>query len=133
MYRFSLVALALCLSACQPNSSVWQQQRDFICQSLIEGFLKASGQQNFELAQKSDVMDSIIPQRLFSYQSGSTRTTLIGETQRKELRFVCWNDAQHFAIAQHDQNRAPRQALLTVQLHLPKTTDKLQVSAPKTQ
>lgn len=132
MYRLSPVLLTLSLAACQPSTSVWQQQHDFICQSLIEGFLKASGQQNFELAQKSDVVDSVIPQRLFSYQSGSTRTTLIGETQRKELRFVCWNDAQHFAIAQHDPNHAPRQALLTVQLHLPKTTDTWQVSAPKT-
>mgnify|MGYP000323030149 CR=1 FL=1 len=133
MYRLSILILTLAVAACQPTTSVQQQQRDFICQSLIEGYLKASGQQNFELWQKNDMQDSVIPQRLFSYQSGSTRTTLIGETPLKKLQFVCWNNAQHFAIAQHDQNRAPRQALLTVQLHLPKTTDTWQVSAPKTQ
>ncbi len=133
MYRLSILILTLAVAACQPTTSVQQQQRDFICQSLIEGYLKASGQQNFELWQKRDVQDTVIPQRLFSYQSGSTRTTLIGETALKKLQFVCWNNAQHFAIALHDQNAQPRSALLTVEIHLPQTKDKWQAAVPKTQ
>ena len=133
MPRLTLLLLALGLTACQPNTSVWQQQRDFICQSLIDGYLKASGQQSFELWNKADLPQSSITQRLFSYRTGSTRTTLMGESQRRELQFVCWNTAQHFAIAPYAPHSAPRQALLTVQIHLPKATDKWQASVPKTQ
>ncbi|WP_119025523.1 hypothetical protein [Acinetobacter soli] len=96
------------LSACHPLDAK-QQQQDYICQSMIQGYLKMQQLYDFRLWQR----ESHTPNQVrYQYRPASEHGMLIGTLKTEQLVFECSQNQNLFRIQRPNEHAS----LLQVQL-----------------
>ena len=88
--QLSLIALATLMVGCemqQPN--VLAQQQNYICKSLIDGFLKTQQLGQYQLSEVSPSLDQVSPQRHYIYNISSDQNFRLNMPKQNELKFIC--------------------------------------------
>ncbi|RKG31936.1 hypothetical protein [Acinetobacter tianfuensis] len=118
---------ALALTACQPEQQTQaNNQQNFVCKSLIHGFLSAQKLTQYELEQIQPVTASGFSQKLYIYKARSD-TGINVMPQQTKLRFACEQmTARKFQIKLR-QAQGPEYPLLSVEL--PETQQMQQLTA----
>ena len=107
-----IIISTLTLMACQPHPHTQaQSQQNFICKSLIQGFLSAQKLTQYELEQIQPITSGGLHQQLYIYKAKSENGMNIMPQQAK-LRFACEQmTARQFQIKLHP-HPFPEQTLL---------------------
>ena len=116
-FRAGLIIIStLTLMACQPEQHTQaQSQQNFICKSLIQGFLSAQKLTQYELEQIQPITSGGLHQQLYIYKAKSENGMNMMPQQAK-LRFACEQmTARQFQIKLHP-HPFPEQALLSIEL-----------------
>lgn len=96
------------LTACHPLDAK-QQQQDYICQSMIQGYLKIQQLYNYQFWRS----EALTPNQMnYWYRPVSEHGLMIGELKTQQLVFECSQDQNVFRL-QRPYEKAP---LLKVQL-----------------
>lgn len=119
MKRILLCLSTSLLNACQPLPSIALQQQNFICISLIEGYLKAQQLHHFELRSQQFEQVNSMQQITYLYAPPSISTSLLGFPKVTELHFQCQQrNRDDYSIQLLDRSNAQITPLLS--LHLPR-------------
>ena len=113
------IGLISFLQACQPQQAAdtAQRQHQFVCQSLIEGFLKAGRQGSYRLHQIQQ--HTVDHQNLtyYQYRSSSDDHIRLNHPSRQDLTFQCHqSQANHFQLFLLDDLKKPVYSVLSLNL-----------------
>jgi len=135
MRTLVLVSIAFGLTACQPEQvNRAAQQQHFVCKSLIEGFLKAEGLGEYQLAHIEPTLHQTASVRHYRYHVSNDERIKLNVLAQKDLDFQCnQTAAQHFEIQLLNRQRLNSQTLLSLTLPPQKTIDTWTTFALKTQ
>lgn len=126
--RLTLLSCALTLSACQPHTSDATAQQHFICQSLIEGFLKTQHLSQYKLWHIEPALQHAASYRRYIYQAQVSNNMNLFPRQQK-LAFNCEQlSTRQFQIQFSDpaqQHVTGTNHLLSLQLPEPKQMKQL--------
>ena len=121
--------------ACQPQANnALAQKQNFICKSLIEGFLKTQQLGQYQLQHLQPTLHETSAQRLYQYHISADHEMRIHMPQQQNLNFQCsQTSAQHFELKLLNHKQQEIQTLLSLDLLPQKTMDNLTAFALKTQ
>ena len=110
---------ALFQGCSQQNQSAAEQQQNFICNALIEGFLKAQNLTQYELRLIQPVSAGALNEKIYVYgASQGSRQNLGG--QPSKLRFACQQiSARQIQIKLHDPKQPAQQMDILLSIELP--------------
>ena len=116
--QLSLIALATLMVGCetqQPN--VLAQQQNYICKSLIDGFLKTQQLGQYQLSEVSPSLDQVSPQRHYIYNISSDQNFRLNMPKQNELKFICNQPTeQRFSVELFDPSQQRLSALMSIDL-----------------
>lgn len=91
---YFILVLGLIVSACQPINPEKQQQ-DFICRSMIQGYLKIQPHSKYKLWS----IDMQRPQQIrYTYHAVSENGMMIGTLKNQTLDFECLQNQTTFRL-----------------------------------
>lgn len=93
------IGLLMTLTACDssPRNPLAQQQ-NFICKSLIDGFLKAENLGQYELQHFEPAIHHAVTQRNYIYHVSSGYRMKLNIPRQQKLQFQCKNDTQRYSV-----------------------------------
>ncbi|AQZ83590.1 hypothetical protein BUM88_19380 [Acinetobacter calcoaceticus] len=94
----AILLLTIVLAGCQPQPKN-EQYRHTVCQSLIEGYLKMTNQQDYKLEQRTDDEDSTISH--YQYKRNSSNEVVMVNSAYSKLYFSCRQQQKSYFLAQH--------------------------------
>ena len=116
--QLSVMACAMFMAGCeiqQPNALA--QQQNYICKSMIDGFLKAQQLGQYQLSDVSPTLDQISPQRQYIYKVSSDQNFRLNMPQQNQLKFICnQNTQQRFSVELFDPSQQRLSALMSIEL-----------------
>ena len=101
-----LGTLSLCLAACQPvEINQAAQQQNFVCKSLIEGFLKTQQLGQYQLRSIKPSLQQNAVQRRYVYNTTSDNNAQFRTPIQQHLDFNCEQQDNHFVLNLLDGTR----------------------------
>jgi len=97
----TIFLLTIVLAGCQPQQKN-EQHRHIVCQSLIEGYLKMTNQQDYKLEQRTDDEASTISH--YQYKRNSSNEVVMVNSVYSKLYFSCRQQQKSYFLAQHSSD-----------------------------
>ncbi|MFW1763277.1 hypothetical protein [Acinetobacter calcoaceticus] len=94
----AILLFTVVLAGCQTEPQN-EQYRHTICQSLIEGYLKITNQQDYKLEQRTDDESSTISH--YQYKRNSSNEVVMVNSAYSKLYFTCRQQQKSYFLAQH--------------------------------
>lgn len=94
----TIFLLTIVLAGCQPQPKN-EQHRHIVCQSLIEGYLKMTNQQDYKMEQRTDDEASTISH--YQYKRNSSNEVVMVNSVYSKLYFSCREQQKSYFLAQH--------------------------------
>lgn len=94
----AILLFTIVLAGCQPQPRN-EQYRHTVCQSLIEGYLKITNQQDYKLEQRTDDEASTISH--YQYKRNSSNEVVMVNSTYSKLYFTCRQQQKSYFLAQH--------------------------------
>lgn len=94
----AILLFPIVLAGCQPQPKN-EQYRHTVCQSLIEGYLKMTNQQDYKLEQRTDDETSTISHH--QYKRNSSNEVVMVNSAYSKLYFSCRQQQKSYFLAQH--------------------------------
>jgi hypothetical protein len=118
-YVFNLCVLSLALSACQPKQQTAAEQQQFICHTLIDGFLKTQALTEYRFHQVQPLTQSSVHAQIYTY-TAQHNNRLYALTQQAKLQFNCQKlSARKFQIKLHHPQAEIVDSAVLLQIVLP--------------
>ena len=116
--QLSLIALATLMVGCETQqTNVLAQQQNYICKSLIDGFLKTQQLGQYQLSEVSPSLDQVSPQRHYIYNISSDQNFRLNMPKQNELKFICNQPTeQRFSVELFDPYQQRLSALMSIDL-----------------
>ena len=94
----AILLFTIVLAGCQPQPRN-EQYRHTVCQSLIEGYLKMTNQQDYKLQQRTDDETNTISH--YQYKRNSSNEVVMVNSTYSKLYFSCRQQQKSYFLAQH--------------------------------
>ena len=94
----AILLFTVVLAGCQTEPQN-EQYRHTVCQSLIEGYLKITNQQDYKLEQRTDDESSTISH--YQYKRNSSNEVVMVNSTYSKLYFSCRQQQKSYFLAQH--------------------------------
>lgn len=94
----AILLFTIVLTGCQSQPKT-EQHRHTVCQSLIEGYLKITNQQDYKLEQRTDDESSTISH--YQYKRNSSNEVVMVNSAYSKLYFTCRQQQKSYFLAQH--------------------------------
>ena len=94
----AILLFTIVLAGCQHQPKN-EQYRHKVCQSLIEGYLKMTNQQDYKLTQRTDDKANAISD--YQYQRNSSNEVVMVNSAYSKLYFSCRQQQKSYFLAQH--------------------------------
>lgn len=94
----AILLFTIVSAGCQPQPKN-QQHMHTVCQSLIEGYLKMTNQQDYKLTQRTDDKANAISD--YQYQRNSSNEVVMVNSVYSKLYFSCREQQKSYFLAQH--------------------------------
>ena len=94
----AILLFTIVLAGCQPQPKN-EQYRHTVCQSLIEGYLKMTNQQDYKLEQHTDDDTNTISH--YQYKRNSSNEVVMVNSIYSKLYFSCRQQQKSYFLAQH--------------------------------
>lgn len=95
---FTLITISS-ISACTPNTTdPLVLQQDYICKSLIQGFLKTQQLSHYDLSNTTPDLRQISEQRIYRYKTTSDTNMRLNMPSQAHLIFRCDTQSNQYAI-----------------------------------
>lgn len=108
----AILLFTIVLAGCQPQPKN-EQHRHTICQSLIEGYLKMTNQQDYKMEQRTDDETSISH---YQYKRNSSNEVVMANSVYSNLYFSCRDQQKSYFLSQHS---AEGQTIPILEVHFP--------------
>ncbi len=109
----AILLFTIVLAGCQPQPKN-EQHRHTICQSLIEGYLKMTNQQDYKMEQRTDDETSAISH--YQYKRNSSNEVVMVNSVYSNLYFSCRDQQKSYFLFQHS---AEGQTIPILEVHFP--------------
>lgn len=109
----AILLFTVVLAGCQTEPQN-EQYRHTVCQSLIEGYLKMTNQQDYKLEQRTDDESSTISH--YQYKRNSSNEVVMVNSTYSKLYFSCRQQQKSYFLAQHSSEG---QTTPLLELHFP--------------
>lgn len=121
------IGFGLLLTACDtPKTNVLAQEQNFVCKSLIDGYLKAQHLGEYQLDQIEPSLDQSSDQRNYRYKVSGDHTIKLNMPQQGKLEFECNQmSAQRFNIELKNQKLNQAYPLMSIDLPHEQTVKQL--------
>ncbi|NUG50664.1 hypothetical protein [Acinetobacter lactucae] len=94
----AILLFTIVLTGCQlPQKN--EQHRHTVCQSLIEGYLKMTNQQDYKMEQRTDEKTSTISH--YQYKRNSSNEVVMVNSVYSTLYFSCREHQKSYFLSQH--------------------------------
>ena len=126
----SVVIATFLLSACKQDAqTAAEQQQNFICNALIEGFLNAQKLNEYKLRQIQPLAAGNLQQKIYVYSAQHSNSLNLTPQQAK-LRFACQQtSSRQIQIKLHDPQKADNQLETLLSIELPEPQQLKQLTA----
>lgn len=94
----AILLFTIVLAGCQQQPKD-EQYRHTVCQSLIEGYLKMTNQQDYKMEQRTDEKTSTISH--YQYKRNSSNEVVMVNSVYSTLYFSCREQQKSYFLAQH--------------------------------
>ncbi|MCU4549544.1 hypothetical protein KTI61_11180 [Acinetobacter pittii] len=94
----AILLFIIVLAGCQQQPKD-EQYRHTVCQSLIEGYLKMTNQQDYKMEQRTDEKTSTISH--YQYKRNSSNEVVMVNSVYSTLYFSCREQQKSYFLAQH--------------------------------
>ncbi len=94
----AILLFTIVLAGCQQQPKD-EQYRHTVCQSLIEGYLKMTNQQDFKMEQRTDDETSTISH--YQYKRNSSNEVVMVNSVYSTLYFSCREHQKSYFLSQH--------------------------------
>ncbi|SEO68314.1 hypothetical protein [Acinetobacter sp. yr461] len=94
----AILLFTIVLAGCQPQQKN-EQYRHTVCQSLVEGYLKMTNQQDYKLEQRTDDEAGTISH--YQYKRNSSNEVVMVNSVYSKLYFSCRQQQKSYFLAQH--------------------------------
>ncbi|QXA07233.1 hypothetical protein I6L27_15225 [Acinetobacter pittii] len=94
----AILLFTIVLAGCQQQPKD-EQYRHTICQSLIEGYLKMTNQQDYKMEQRTDEKTSTISH--YQYKRNSSNEVVMVNSVYSTLYFSCREHQKSYFLSQH--------------------------------
>ena len=94
----AILLFTVVLAGCQTEPQN-EQYRHTVCQSLIEGYLKITNQQDYKMEQRTDDESSTISH--YQYKRNSSNEVVMVNSAYSKLYFTCRQQQKSYFLAQH--------------------------------
>ncbi|MFL4394622.1 hypothetical protein RJ729_07150 [Acinetobacter pittii] len=94
----AILLFTIVLAGCQPQPKN-EQYRHTVCQSLIEGYLKMTNQQDYKMEQRTDDEASTISH--YQYKRNSSNEVVMVNSVYSTLYFSCREHQKSYFLSQH--------------------------------
>lgn len=133
MKKIILYSSLFLLSACQPTQPSPEQQQNFVCKALIEGYLKAQQLGQFQLSEKQHNKENPVAQINYIYRQPTVNGMMLGLYKPAEIKFQCQLNGKHHYLIQWLDSNSAAIPLLSINLPQTKSINTLQASVQGTQ
>ena len=93
----AILLFTVVLAGCQTEPQN-EQYRHTVCQSLIEGYLKITNQQDYKMEQRTDEASTISH---YQYKRNSSNKVVMVNSAYSKLYFTCRQQQKSYFLAQH--------------------------------
>jgi len=93
----AILLFTVVLAGCQTEPQN-EQYRHTVCQSLIEGYLKITNQQDYKMEQRTDEASTISH---YQYKRNSSNEVVMVNSAYSKLYFTCRQQQKSYFLAQH--------------------------------
>ena len=97
----AIFLLTIVLAGCQPQPKN-EQHRHIVCQSLIEGYLKMTNQQDYKMEHRTDDEANTISH--YQYKRNSSNVVVMVNSVYSKLYFSCRQQQKSYFLAQHSSD-----------------------------
>ncbi|ARD27355.1 hypothetical protein ACEN3H_00220 [Acinetobacter lactucae] len=94
----AILLFTIVLAGCQQQPKD-EQYRHTVCQSLIEGYLKMTNQQDYKMEQRTDEKTSTISH--YQYKRNSSNEVVMVNSVYSKLYFSCREHQKSYFLSQH--------------------------------
>ncbi|MCU4330938.1 hypothetical protein KTG55_14110 [Acinetobacter pittii] len=94
----AILLFTVVLAGCQTEPQN-EQYRHTVCQSLIEGYLKMTNQQDYKIEQRTDEKTSTISH--YQYKRNSSNEVVMVNSVYSTLYFSCREHQKSYFLSQH--------------------------------
>ncbi|MFA2914652.1 hypothetical protein [Acinetobacter pittii] len=94
----AILLFTIVLAGCQQQPKD-EQYRHTVCQSLIEGYLKMTNQQDYKIEQRTDDKTSTISH--YQYKRNSSNEVVMVNSVYSTLYFSCREHQKSYFLSQH--------------------------------
>ncbi|MDQ9948752.1 MULTISPECIES: hypothetical protein [Acinetobacter] len=94
----AILLFTIVLAGCQPQPK-HEQYKHTVCQSLIEGYLKMTNQQDYKMEQRTDDKTSTISH--YQYKRNSSNEVVMVNSVYSTLYFSCREHQKSYFLSQH--------------------------------
>jgi len=94
----AILLFTIVLAGCQPEPKN-EQYRHTVCQSLIEGYLKMTNQQDYKMEQRTDNEANMISH--YQYKRNSSNEVVMVNSTYSKLYFSCRQQQKSYFLTQH--------------------------------
>lgn len=94
----AILLFTIVLAGCQQQPKD-EQYRHTVCQSLIEGYLKMTNQQDYKMKQRTDEKTSTISH--YQYKRNSSNEVVMVNSVYSKLYFSCREHQKSYFLSQH--------------------------------
>ncbi|MBJ8430337.1 hypothetical protein I6M65_08075 [Acinetobacter pittii] len=94
----AILLFTIVLAGCQKQPKD-EQYRHTVCQSLIEGYLKMTNQQDYKMEQRTDEKTSTISH--YQYKRNSSNEVVMVNSVYSTLYFSCREHQKSYFLSQH--------------------------------
>lgn len=94
----AILLFTIVLAGCQPEPKN-EQHRHTVCQSLIEGYLKMTNQQDYKMEQRTDNEANMISH--YQYKRNSSNEVVMVNSTYSKLYFSCRQQQKSYFLTQH--------------------------------
>ncbi|MHC6184571.1 hypothetical protein ACYU0V_00225 [Acinetobacter sp. X9] len=94
----AILLFTIVLAGCQTEPQN-EQYRHTVCQSLIEGYLKMTNQQDYKMEQRTDDEASTISH--YQYKRNSSNEVVMVNSTYSKLYFSCRQQQKSYFLSQH--------------------------------
>ncbi|MDC4824312.1 hypothetical protein NQ838_08230 [Acinetobacter baumannii] len=109
----AILLFTIVLAGCQQQPKD-EQYRHTVCQSLIEGYLKMTNQQDYKMEQHTDDETSTISH--YQYKRNSSNEVVMVNSVYSTLYFSCREHQKSYFLSQHS---AQGQTTPILEVHIP--------------
>ncbi|MCK0911484.1 hypothetical protein BFR85_000215 [Acinetobacter pittii] len=109
----AILLFTIVLAGCQQQPKD-EQYRHTVCQSLIEGYLKMTNQQDYKMEQRTDEKTSTISH--YQYKRNSSNEVVMVNSVYSTLYFSCREHQKSYFLSQHSSQG---QTTPILEVHIP--------------